>query len=100
MKYETFEKLILELEGVSKRYSELYKLGVDLISYDEPVQRIISTLLLEIFSVEGKDWIDWYLYERPSFSGKENGKAWDENGNEICYNIKSLWETVKKYIKQ
>jgi hypothetical protein len=97
MNYKTFEKLILELENVCGRHSKLYELGVDLLNYEEPLQKINSILMFEIFGEEGKDWIDWYLYERVSPSG-EILKAWDENNNEICYNIFSLWETVKEYI--
>jgi hypothetical protein len=99
MKYETFEKLILELEGVSDRYSKLYDLGVDLMNYDEPIQKINCILMLEIFGEFGKDWIEWYLYERVSHSG-EILKAWDKDDNEICYDIPSLWETVNEYKKQ
>ena len=93
MKYETFEKLILELEIVSKRYSMLYDLGVDLMNYDEPIQKINSLLMLEVFGKEGKDWVEWYLYERQSHSG-EVLKAWDKDENEICYDIKSLWKEI------
>ena len=95
MKYETFEKLIIELENILDRNSKLYNLGVDLLNYDEPNQRIISILMEETFGKNGKDWIDWYLYERTSHSG-EILKAWDKDDNEICYDIKSLWEEVKK----
>jgi hypothetical protein len=98
MTYNTFEKLIIELEGVSKRYSKLYDLGVDLMNYDEPIQKINHILILDIFGEFGKDWIDWYLYERVSHSG-EILKAWDKDDNEICHDIPSLWETVKEYIK-
>jgi hypothetical protein len=98
MKYETFEKIILELENVSERYSKLYDLGVDLMNYDEPIQKINNLLILDIFGELGKDWIDWYLYERVSHSG-EILKAWDADDNEICYDIPSLWETVKEYSK-
>jgi hypothetical protein len=97
MKYETFEKLVIELESASERYSKLYELGVDLLNYDEPNQKINSILMLEVFGKEGKDWIEWYLYERKSHSG-ELLKAWDEEDNEICYDIPSLWDTVKEYM--
>ena len=30
MRYETFEKLITELQGISDKYGKLYDLGVDL----------------------------------------------------------------------
>jgi hypothetical protein len=98
MKYETFEKLITELESISERQSKLYNLGVDLMDYDEPIQKINHILILEIFGEFGKNWIDWYLYERVSHSG-EILKAWDKDDNEICHDIPSLWETVKEYIK-
>jgi hypothetical protein len=98
MTYNKFEKLISELQSTSDRYSKLYNLGVDLINYDEPNQKIISLLMEEIFEKEGKDWIDWYLYERVTHSG-EVLKAWDKDDNEICYDIPSLWETVKDYIQ-
>jgi hypothetical protein len=97
MKYETFEKLVIELESASERYSKLYELGVDLLNYDEPNQKINSILMLEVFGKEGKDWIEWYLYERKSHSG-EVLKAWDKEDNEICYDIPSLWDTVKEYM--
>lgn len=97
MNYEAFEKLIQELESISERYSKLYDLGVDLMNYDEPLQRINSLLMLEVFGKEGKDWIEWYLYERVSHSGNIL-QAWDKDDNEICYDIPSLWETVKEYL--
>jgi hypothetical protein len=68
------------------------------MNYDESLQRINSLLMLEAFGEEGKDWIEWYLYERKSHSG-EILKAWDKDDNEICYDIPSLWETIKEYIK-
>jgi len=98
MDYKTFKNIIETLEEVSSRNSSLYNLGVDLINYDESYQKIITQLLLSVFGECGKDWIDWYLYERPSLSTKNN-KAWDENGKEICYDIPSLWDVVKEYLK-
>jgi hypothetical protein len=100
MEYKQFEQLIKDLEKCSERTSALYNLGMDLMDYNDTYHKIISFLILSIFNVEGKDWIDWYMYERPSFSGKEPLQAFDVDGTEICHNIESLWETVKPYIKQ
>ena len=44
---------------------------------------------------EGKDWIDWYLYERDSNSADIN-QAMDKDNNPICYDDKSLWEEVEQ----
>ena len=100
MEYEQFKKLIEDLEKSLQRSSALYDLGMDLMNYNDIYHEIISSLMLSTFNVEGKDWIDWYLYERPSFSGKEPLKAFDKDGNEICHNIESLWETVKEYVNE
>jgi hypothetical protein len=100
MEYKEFEKLINDIQKCRDRSSALYDLGIDLMDYNDTYHEIISSLLLETFNVEGKDWIDWYLYERPSFSGKEPLKAFDLDGKEICHNIESLWETVKEYMNE
>jgi hypothetical protein len=99
MNYEQFKTVIDTLEKVRERSHSMYQLGVDLMDYEEPYHTVISTLLESVFNNEGTDWVGWYLYERPGFSGKVN-LATDENGNEICHNIESLWETVKPYRKQ
>lgn len=99
MNYEQFKTIIETLQEVSDRSHSIYKLGVDLMNYDEPYHKAISTLLDSVFNDVGRGWVDWYLYERPGFNGKPN-LATDENGNEICHNIESLWETVKPYRKQ
>jgi hypothetical protein len=97
MTYEKFKTIIETLETSSEKSSALYKLGVDLMDYTDSYQALISLLLKETFGETGADWIDWYLYERPSFKDTNN-HAWDENGKAICYDIPSLWETVKEYM--
>jgi hypothetical protein len=100
MKYEQFEKLIKNLEKTMERSRQIHDLGIDLLDYDEIYHEVIGSLMLSTFKFEGKDWVDWYLYERPSFGDKEPLKAFDENDNEICHNIQSLWDTVKDYINE
>ena len=100
MEYKQFKKLIEDLEKSLERSSALYDLGMNLMDYNDIYHEIISSLMLSTFNVEGKDWIDWYLYERPSFNGKEPLKAFNVDGTEICHNIESLWETVKEYINE
>jgi hypothetical protein len=97
MTYEKFKFIIETLQTTSEKSSSLYQLGVDLMDYNEPYQKIINTFMVATFGEIGADWIDWYLYERPSFKDTDN-HAWDENGKEICYDIPSLWETVKEYM--
>lgn len=93
MNLESFEYLLNKLKEVSKNDQSFYKLGLDLQSIVDPYHEIISHLLRVYYSEEGEDWISWYIYEK---SDKENMKAWDEEGNEICYDIPSLWRHIEE----
>ena len=94
MTYEQFKRVIEKLEKVRERSHALYKLGINLMDHEEVYHEIITDLMFSVFNAEGKDWIDWYLYERTGFTDKVN-LATDKDGNEICYDIPSLWEEVK-----
>ena len=94
MTYEKFKTIIEKLEKVRERSHALYELGINLMDHEEVYHEIITDLMLSVFDKEGKDWIDWYLYERIGFTDKVN-LATDIDGNEICYDIPSLWEEVK-----
>ena len=98
MTYEQFKDLIETMEKTRERSSAIYDLGLDLINFEDLHYKIINILMKSVFDEEGHDWIDWYLYERIGFSGKTN-LATDKDGNEICYDIPSLWETVKEHLK-
>ena len=94
MNYESFKIIIEGLELVRERSHSIYQLGIGLMDYEELYHNIITSLLNSVFDKEGKDWIDWYLYERVGFTNKVN-LATDKDGKEICYDIPSLWEEVK-----
>jgi hypothetical protein len=98
MTYEQFKDLIETIEKVRERSSAIYDLGLDLINFEDEYYKIINILMNSVFDDEGHDWIDWYLYERIGFNNKVN-LATDKDGNEICYDIPSLWETVKEHLK-
>jgi hypothetical protein len=98
MTYEQFKDLIETTEKVRERSSAIYDLGLDLLNFEDEYYKIINILMDNVFDKEGHDWIDWYLYERIGFNDKVN-LATDGNGKEICYDIPSLWETVKEHLK-
>jgi len=92
MTLKTFTVLIEGIQSQCKKSHELYKHGVDLLAYNEDYYRdVVRPLMLEVFGEEGKDWIDWYIYEK---DGREDLKAYDKEGNEICHNIESLYNTI------
>jgi len=98
MNYKNFKSIIENLEKMRERSHSIYILGIDLTNDEELYHNTITIFLDSIFNKEGKDWIDWYLYERVGFTNKVN-LATDKSGNEICYDIPSLWEEVKNNLK-
>ena len=98
MNYKNFKSIIENLEKIRERSHSIYILGIDLTNYEEFYHNIITIFLDSIFNKEGKDWIDWYLYERVGFTNKVK-LATDKDGKEICYDIPSLWEEVKNNLK-
>lgn len=95
MKLEVFEKIITLIKAHEEKSFKLAELGVDLINYDDNNAAVITLLLRAYYGTEGEDWISWYLFERESFDGSIN-QAWDKDGNEICYDIPSLWKCVEE----
>jgi hypothetical protein len=98
MTYEQFKEIIESIEKIRDRSSAIFDLGLDLINFEDDYYKVINILMNSVFKEEGHDWIDWYLYERIGFNNKTN-LATDGNGKEICYDIPSLWETVKEHLK-
>jgi|GEM_PF-1107132 len=95
MKLEVFEKIITLIKEHNDRSFKLAEMGVDLINYDDSYAAVITLLLRAYYGKDCEDWISWYLYEKESFSG-EILQAWDKDGNEICYDIPSLWKCVEE----
>ena len=98
MTKELFEEIILKLQLMHEKGRKTYDLGIDLMEYTEPYERMVDVLLKSHFNDEQIGWIDWYLYERPSLTGKgKPNKAYKTAGKkkvEICHTIDSLWETI------
>jgi hypothetical protein len=92
MTLKTFTTLIEGIRSQISKTQDLYMHGVDLLSFnDNFYKNVVYPLMLEAFGKEGVDWIDWYIYEK---DGREDMKAYDKEGNEICHNIESLYNTI------
>lgn len=103
MNKELFAEVIVKLQMMQVKNQNLYSLGIDLMEYTEPYERMVDLLFKSHFNDNQIGWIDWYLYERSSLTGKgKPNQAWktDEKTGEkieICYDIDSLWETIQEY---
>ena len=93
MRFESFEYLIDKLKERSDFDHRFYALGLDIQNIVDPLHQIISHLLKVYYGEEGENWISWFLYERRD---SDDAQAWDKDGNEICYDIKSLWVCVEE----
>jgi len=94
MTLKTFTTLIEGIQSHNKKVHDIYKLGIDLLPFNEDYYReVVRPLMVESFGEKGVDWINWYIYDR---GGSGNRQAWDEDGNEICNNIESLYNTITK----
>ena len=93
MRFESFEYLISKIKEQSEIDHRFYAMGLDLQNIVDPFHHIISHLLRVYYGKDGEDWISWFLYER---SNSEEAQAWDKDGNEICFDLKSLWIHVEE----
>ena len=50
------------------------------------------------FDMEGKDWVNWYLWERRSFSTNEILPCYHKDGTQFFVNtVEDLWDLVKDH---
>jgi hypothetical protein len=96
---EIFIKLIEKVEKYQKEIDKWAQL--DFPIFDMPIYEIswdiIDLTFKSHFNENGVDWIDWYLFERISVSGKIY-PYYDENHNPVYVNTaEDLWNLVKDY---
>jgi hypothetical protein len=121
MEYKKFAQMISALKDHEKKVRQAYKLGIDIIDVHEGLQVTIEMLLEEVYGKDGVDWISWFRFESdygkkdwskiPVIKKTKDGKlekvpheeqkhskhgAHDENGNPICYSVKSTWEYLEE----
>lgn len=99
MTKEFFIQLIEKVETYQKEVDKFANLGFpifDMTIYEIP-WTIINLTFKSHFNEDGVDWIDWYLFERLSFTG-EVYPYYDENNNPVYVRTpEDLWNLVKDY---
>jgi len=93
MKYERFEKIVLELQEQDKVLTQLNNHNIDLANFIDPYFIIINELIQEVYGDEGYDWFSWFCWENNFGEGDLN--AYDDN-TPICYSVNSLWEYLEE----
>lgn len=96
---EQFEEFIENYYLFDNYVNELQKLQIDIIETPlfNQFAKLNDLFLTTNFTEEGVDWINWWLYERVSFTGEINA-AYDDSGEEIdLSSLSKLWDLVEKY---
>ena len=89
------EKYDAEVERWADFGIELYELPICEIPWE-----LINMYLEEMFTKDGVDWINWYIYERKSVITGEVLPCWDEEGKEFYVNTpEDLWKLVEQHQK-
>ena len=121
MKLEHFEKIINEYRKGNDMVSELHSIGFDLLEgkykLSDSLYHLFISSLESHYTDDGINWVTWFIYENdwgekewnkvPLYKRNSDGvselvmdedrhAATDENGDPICYDIKSLWEYIEK----
>lgn len=108
MKYDKFVRTMLMYREVMDDLSELNRMGFDFFEgkyeLSNYFSRFFENTFRDIYTEEGKEWIDWFIYEgnwgqNPVSDVEDDWGARDSEGNKIAYSIKSLWELLEKDYK-
>ena len=93
MKYERFEKIVLELQEQDKVLTQLNNHNIDLANFIDPYFIIINELIQEVYGDEGYDWFSWFCWENNFGEGDLDAYDGDEP---ICYSVSSLWQYLEE----
>jgi hypothetical protein len=64
MIFEKFKEIIDYMVISSQNLNKTHDLGIDLLEFTEGYSKVIHLLWKEVLTVEGIDWLDWFLYEK------------------------------------
>lgn len=91
--FEIFEQIVNELDKIRTRVSGARKLGIDLIEYEEPFNKVHTLFIKGVYNDVG-DWFSWFCYENDFGRGKLT--ATDKDKKPICRNVRELWELLEE----
>lgn len=99
MTFKDFKGIVDTMVAHHKIVNQAYKLNIDLIDFCDTQATTINALWCQVLTIEGKDWLDWFLYEKDYIEdgiGRKELEAWDDDGVEICQNLKGLYDYLTK----
>lgn len=99
---EQFIKIINLAQSYEDEVDKWNDFGIKI--YEMPIEEIhgqlFDTLISCLFTVDGVDWISWWLYERISIITKEPLQVYNKDGSIIPTDtVEDLWNLVRGYRK-
>jgi hypothetical protein len=64
MTFKNFKLVIDQMVSDSKKISDAYAAGIDLLEFIEGYSKTIQLLWENILTDKGFEWLDWFLYEK------------------------------------
>ena len=99
MTKKEFKNIINLYKKYESYITEYSDFGIYLYEGKYPITEIstqIADLLWkEIYSEEGIDWINWFMYENDF--GNRGLEAFDSDENLICQDVDSLYDCIEQY---
>jgi len=97
MTLNDFKELITNINTIDNRNDILYKNGVNIISFVDLYHKILYDLGCAAFGVKKWDFVEWYLYEAPSFKDKTvpfiiDGVEYEINSIEKLYELLNIFD--------
>lgn len=97
---EDFVKIITEYKNWIDRVHQVADvLGIGILDSDwmDYPNLLFLDFIKSHFDEEGVDWINWWLFEKPSHN-VDDLKAWDAHHNEIpTETVEDLWNIVESH---
>jgi hypothetical protein len=108
MTFENFKSVLETMHISSVQVSQAYDIGLNVFEFTESYHKTISLLLDSLLTSDGKEWVEWFLYEKNYIHdkiGRSDLKAYHEYTDpntgkkikvEICKDLENLYEYLKE----
>lgn len=97
---ELFTKFIENAQAYQKELDRWSNFGIDL--FELPISELswnfYNKFLEQAFTVDGIDWVNWWMFEKFQPYNEKPLEAYNNDGIIPTDTIDDLWEIVKKYV--
>ena len=95
MNIKVFKEIVSLLKKQGEDDIAVYKLGIDMINFIDPISSAISHLIGAYYGVEGKETFDWWCYEK-DWGTRKDFDMTDVDGNILCKTIEELHQYLEE----